>query len=143
RHGAGGDHGGVPGDRAPAGRVRGAVSVTAPSARREGPVESGFTESRAVRILLRVATWLVLAFLYVPLAIVVIYAFNKSRGQSWPPSGFTAHWFSVAWHDREVRSALWLSVQAALGATTIALVLGSAAAFAVHRFRFFGRETIS
>jgi putative spermidine/putrescine transport system permease protein len=119
------------------------MSLTAPPAQRSRPVESGFTESRAVRILLRLATYLVLAFLYVPLGIVVIYAFNKSRGQSWPPSGFTAHWFSVAWHDREVRSALWLSVQAGLGATAIALALGSAAAFAVHRFRFFGRETIS
>jgi putative spermidine/putrescine transport system permease protein len=119
------------------------MSITAPSARRDHPAEGGFRESRAVRILLRAATYLVLAFLYVPLAIVVIYAFNKSRGQSWPPSGFTTHWFSVAWHNGEVRSALWLSVQAGLGATAIALVLGSAAAFAVHRFRFFGRETVS
>ncbi len=100
-------------------------------------------ESRGVRILLRVVTWLVLAFLYVPLAIVVVYAFNTSRIQTWPPSGFTVHWFSVAWRNREVRSALWLSIQAGLGATAIALLLGSAAAFAVHRFRFFGRETIS
>jgi putative spermidine/putrescine transport system permease protein len=119
------------------------MSMAAPPARRSGPEESGFTESRAARIVLRLATYLVLAFLYVPLGIIVIYAFNKSRGQSWPPSGFTVHWFSVVWHDREVRSALWLSIQAALGATAIALVLGSAAAFAVHRFRFFGRETIS
>jgi putative spermidine/putrescine transport system permease protein len=100
-------------------------------------------ESRVVRLVLRVATWLVLAFLYAPLLIVVIYAFNKSRIQTWPPSGFTLHWFAVAWHNGEVRSALWLSIQAGLGATAIALVLGSAAAFAVHRFRFFGRETIS
>src|SRR5206468_7748764 len=81
--------------------------------------------------------------LYAPLLIVVIYAFNESRIQTWPPSGFTLHWFSVAWHNGGVRSALWLSIQAGLGATAIALVLGSAAAFAVHRFRFFGRETIS
>ncbi len=100
-------------------------------------------ESRGVRILLRVATWFVMAFLYVPLAIVVIYAFNSSRIQTWPPTGFTLHWFAVAWENGEVRSALWLSIQAGIGATAIALVLGSAAAFAVHRFRFFGREAIS
>ena len=100
-------------------------------------------ESRTVRILLRVAAGLVLAFLYVPLAIVVVYAFNKARIQSWPPSGFTTKWFGVAWRNRELRSALWLSIQAAIGATTIALLLGSAAAFAVHRFRFFGREALS
>jgi len=52
-------------------------------------------------------------------------------------------WFGVAWRNKELRSALWLSIQAGLGATTIALLLGSAAAFAVHRFRFFGRGTLS
>src|SRR5436309_9375838 len=100
-------------------------------------------ESRTVRIMLRLAAGLVLAFLYIPLAIVVVYAFNKARIQSWPPSGFTMRWFGVAWRNKELRSALWLSIQAGLGATTIALLLGSAAAFAVHRFRFFGRETLS
>src|SRR2546426_1309461 len=109
-------------------------------------VETGealLMESRTVRIVLRVAAGLVLAFLYIPLAIVVVYAFNKARIQSWPPSGFTTKWFGVAWRNKELRSALWLSIQAGLGATTIALLLGSAAAFAVHRFRFFGRETLS
>jgi putative spermidine/putrescine transport system permease protein len=100
-------------------------------------------ESRGVRLALRIATWLVLAFLYVPLLIVVVYAFNTSRIQTWPPSGFTFHWFGVAWQNGQVRSALWLSVQAGLGATGIALVLGSLAAFAVRKFRFFGREAIS
>ena len=100
-------------------------------------------ESRTVRIVLRLAAGLVLAFLYIPLAIVVVYAFNKARIQSWPPSGFTMRWFGIAWRNKELRSALWLSIQAGLGATTIALLLGSAAAFAVHRFRFFGRETLS
>jgi len=96
-----------------------------------------------VKILLRIATWFVLAFLYIPLAIVVIYAFNKSRIQSWPPTGFTLHWFAVTFQNKEVRSAFWVSIQAGLGATAIALILGSAAAFAVHKFRFFGREAIS
>src|SRR6266508_3952733 len=100
-------------------------------------------ESRGLRLLLRVVTGAVLAFLYVPLAVVVIYAFNRSRLQAWPPEGFTTHWFALAWRNGDVRSALWVSIKAALGATFIALALGSAAAFAVHRFRFFGRETIS
>jgi putative spermidine/putrescine transport system permease protein len=63
--------------------------------------------------------------------------------QSWPIPGLSTKWFSVAWHDSQVRSALWLSVQAGLIATAIALLLGTAAAFGVHRFRFFGRETVS
>src|SRR5919202_272290 len=100
-------------------------------------------ESRGARIFLRIATGLVLAFLYAPLVVIAIYAFDKARGQAWPPPGFTAHWFSVAWNDQEVRSSLLLSIRVGLGATAVALLLGSAAAFAVHRFRFFGREAVS
>jgi putative spermidine/putrescine transport system permease protein len=95
------------------------------------------------RVLLRVWVVLVLLFLFVPIATVIFYAFNKSNVQSWPIPGLSTKWFSVAWHDSQVRSALWLSVQAGLIATAIALLLGTAAAFGVHRFRFFGRETIS
>jgi len=73
----------------------------------------------------------------------MVYAFNKSNIQSWPIPGFTTHWFRVAWDATEVRTAIWLSVRAALLATATALVLGSAAAFAIARFRFFGRETVS
>jgi putative spermidine/putrescine transport system permease protein len=100
-------------------------------------------ESRAARLALRVASAAVLAFLYVPLIVVFLYAFNPSRAQAWPLPGLTAHWFEVAWRNGDVRSALIRSLEAGTGATVIALVLGSAAAFAVHRFRFFGRESIS
>lgn len=95
------------------------------------------------RVLLRVWVGLVLLFLFIPIGIVICYAFNKSNVQSWPIPGWSTKWFSVAWHDGQVRSALWLSVKAGVVATAIALLLGSAAAFGVHRFRFFGRETVS
>ncbi len=100
-------------------------------------------ETRAVRIGLRVFTFLVVAFLWIPLLIIMLYAFNSSTIQSWPISSYTFHWFRDAWHDQDVRSALWLSVKVGLLATVIAVVLGTAAAFAIHRFRFFGRESIS
>ena len=100
-------------------------------------------ETRATRIGLRVWTVLVVLFLWTPLVLIGIYAFNKSNIQSWPIPGVTTHWFSVAWHDPDVRSALWLSVKVGLVATAIAIVLGSMAAFAIHRFRFFGRESVS
>lgn len=99
--------------------------------------------SRWSRALLRVWAWLVVAFLFFPIAIVILYAFNSSNVQSWPIPGFSTRWFTVAWQDNQVRSALWLSVKAGLASTAIALVLGSLAAFGVHKFRFFGRETIS
>jgi hypothetical protein len=100
-------------------------------------------ETRATRIAMRAATYLVLLFIFLPLGVIVIYAFNPSIAQTWPPPGFTTRWFSVAFHDAAVRSALLVSVEAGLLATAVALVLGSLAAFAVHRFRFFGRETVS
>jgi putative spermidine/putrescine transport system permease protein len=71
------------------------------------------------------------------------YAFNGSTIQSWPVSGLTFHWFHEAWHDPEARSSLWLSLKVGLAATGTALLLGTAAAAAIYRFRFFGREAVS
>jgi putative spermidine/putrescine transport system permease protein len=100
-------------------------------------------ESRLTRIGLRVATVAVLIFLYLPLVILAIYAFNPSRLQVWPPTGVTLHWFTEAAGNAGLREALVNSLLAGAGATAIALVLGTLAAFAVQRFSFFGRETIS
>ncbi|HZS23412.1 MAG TPA: ABC transporter permease [Gaiellaceae bacterium] len=99
-------------------------------------------EQRSTRIALASWTTLVILFLWAPLALIMVYAFNKSNVQSWPISGFTTHWFHAAW-TAEVRTSLWLSVRVGLIATGIALVLGTIAAFGVARFRFFGREAIS
>jgi putative spermidine/putrescine transport system permease protein len=95
------------------------------------------------RLALRIWVALVLAFLFVPILIIMLFAFNTSTIQSWPIPGFTFKWFPETWNDPEVREALFLSIRAGLIATAIALVLGSAASFAVHRFRFFGREVVS
>ena len=100
-------------------------------------------ESRLTRVLLRLGVIGTLAFIYVPLILIAVYAFNASVTQSWPIDTFTTKWFSVAYHDDNVRQALWLSVRAALGATVIALVLGTLASLAVSRFKFFGRDAIS
>jgi putative spermidine/putrescine transport system permease protein len=95
------------------------------------------------RWLLRAATAGVLAFLYTPIAIIALYAFNAERIQVWPIRQFSTQWFGSAWDNPSVRAALGLSVQVGLLSSLIAIVLGSLAAFAVHRFRFFGREVFS
>lgn len=92
---------------------------------------------------LRLATALVLLFLYAPIVIIVLYAFNGSRDQTWPITSWTTRWFGAALANPDLHQALALSLEAALGATAIALVLGTLAALAVYRFRFFGRETVS
>ena len=99
--------------------------------------------SKWSRVALAVWTALVILFLFFPIVIILLYAFNSSNVQSWPLPGLSTRWFSSTWHNAEVRQALWLSVRAGLFATVIAAVLGSMAALAVHRFRFFGREAIS
>jgi putative spermidine/putrescine transport system permease protein len=100
-------------------------------------------ETRATRFGL--ATWsaLVIAFLWIPLVIIAIYAFNSSNIQSWPIPGWTLHWFSVTWHNQQARQSFELSMKVGAATTGIALLLGSMAAFAIHRFRFFGRESVS
>jgi putative spermidine/putrescine transport system permease protein len=100
-------------------------------------------ETRGARIGFGVAAALVIAFLWLPLILIMVYAFNSSTLQSWPISGFTLHWFGEAWHDPDARSSLWLSVKVGAVATAVALVLGTSAAAAIYRFRFFGRESVS
>jgi putative spermidine/putrescine transport system permease protein len=95
------------------------------------------------RWLLRAATSAVIAFLYTPIAIIALYAFNAERIQVWPIRQFSTEWFGSAWDNPSVRAALGLSLQVGLASSLIAIVLGSLAAFAVHRFRFFGREVFS
>jgi putative spermidine/putrescine transport system permease protein len=99
--------------------------------------------SRFSRIAFALWTVLILLFLFVPIALIVVYAFNPSNIQSWPLHGLSTKWFSSTWNNAEMRHAFWLSIRAGLISTAIALLLGSLAAFAVHRFRFFGREAIS
>jgi putative spermidine/putrescine transport system permease protein len=100
-------------------------------------------EPKGLRVGLRIWVAVVLAFLFLPIVLIVTYAFNSSNIESWPIAGFTLHWFAVAWHDSGVRSAFLLSVRVGLIATALALLLGSAVAYALHRFRFFGRDAIS
>jgi putative spermidine/putrescine transport system permease protein len=100
-------------------------------------------EGKAARIVLGVWTVAILLFLFIPIGIICLYAFNPSNVQGWPLDGLSTKWFSSTWHNQEMRDAFVLSLKAAAVATTIALLLGSAAAFALHRFRFFGSETVS
>ena len=64
------------------------------------------TESRAARILLRLGAGATLAFIYFPLVVIAIYAFNENISQTWPIQHYTTKWFSVAWNNPEVRDAL-------------------------------------
>ena len=95
------------------------------------------------RWLLRVATAATLAFIYLPLVVVGLYAFNDSRIQSWPLKGLTLEWFERALHNPGARDALWTSLKVAAGATVVAVMLGTLLALALARYSFFGRTALS
>jgi putative spermidine/putrescine transport system permease protein len=95
------------------------------------------------RWLLRIGSAITLAFLYLPLIIIAIYALNPTRSQAWPTSGLSTRWFSDAIHNPGVRDALRTSVEVGLAATALALILGTLAAYAIARYDFFGKESIS
>jgi putative spermidine/putrescine transport system permease protein len=93
--------------------------------------------------MLRAGVGVTLAFIYLPLLVIAIYAFSSAHILEWPPPGFTLHWFSKAFNDSGARDALLTSIKVGVGATAIALVLGTLASLAVARYRFFGRDAVS
>ena len=86
-----------------------------------------------------------LAFLHLPLLLIVLYAFtSEERSFQFPPPGFTTHWFSVAWFDRpDIWPPLWLSLKVASIATALALIFGTLAAAALSRAQFFAKDQLS
>jgi putative spermidine/putrescine transport system permease protein len=85
----------------------------------------------------------VLLFLFVPILVIVVYAFAASNVQSWPIGAFSLRWFARAWADEEVRDAFALSLQVASIATALAVVLGTLAALAVNRMAAGPRDAVS
>lgn len=86
---------------------------------------------------------IVLAFVYVPLLVVGINSFNRDRTFGWPPPGFSTRWWSLALTADGPREALFTSIKAGLGATAIALVLGTLLALALARYDFFGKTAVN
>jgi putrescine transport system permease protein len=84
-----------------------------------------------------------LAFLYAPLALVVVYSFTASKlATVW--AGFSTRWYVALASDREILEAAWLSVRLAFVSATLALALGTLAGFGLARFpKFRGRTLFS
>lgn len=99
--------------------------------------------SRTARATLGVITALVLALVYLPLGIVFVNSFSTSTTFAWPPPGFTLEWWGRAFQNAGALEAIGTSVQIALAATMVALVLGTLVAFALQRYSFFGRDAVS
>ncbi|HFD15650.1 MAG TPA: ABC transporter permease [Rhodospirillales bacterium] len=93
---------------------------------------------------LRIAAAGGLLYLHLPIAFILLYAFTtEDKSYQFPPPGLTLKWFAVAWNRQDIWDALWLSVEVALVATALAILLGTLAAAALWRARFFGRDAIT
>jgi putative spermidine/putrescine transport system permease protein len=92
---------------------------------------------------LTAATVAALLFIHVPLFLIILYSFSADVSFQFPPSGYTTQWYGEAWGRMDMWKALWLSVKVAVIATAIALVLGTLAAAALWKSRFFGKDYIS
>ena len=101
------------------------------------------TMTRGTKAVLWVCAVIGFGFIYVPLGVILINSFSTDKTLTWPPSGFTTEWWGKAIESEGVRAALWTSVWVAVIATLVALVLGTLLSFALGRYRFFGRESIS
>ncbi len=92
---------------------------------------------------LTVATVAALLFIHVPLILIIVYSFSADVSFQFPPSGLTTKWYGEAWQRSDMWAALWLSVKVASIATLVALILGTMAAAALWKSRFFGKDYVS
>jgi putative spermidine/putrescine transport system permease protein len=92
----------------------------------------------------KVSTAFVLGFLYLPLAVIVLYAFTtQSSSFTFPPPGLTTKWFGEAFAQEAMWRAFGLTLKVAAVTTLAAMALGGAMAAAVYRSRFFGRDALA
>lgn len=93
--------------------------------------------------LYRLVTYAVLAFIVLPLVVVVWVSFFSNKILSFPPEGYTLDWYIRAWDRNEFRNGLFLSLQIALFASIGSLIIGVPASFALIRYKFPGREIVT
>ena len=104
-----------------------------------GPAEGAAAPRRWTRFILPAYSWLVIAYLVFPIAVMVLYSFNKvTTGLpqvSFAWNGFTTQWYQQ-WKDiPQLTSAFWLSIRLAIVATLFATVIGTLLALALVRYR--------
>ncbi len=86
-------------------------------------------------------TLAVFLFMHIPVFVTILFSFSESAVLSLPIKGWTLHWYQEAWQDTRLRTGLMNSLKIATAATLIASILGTLGAFAIQRYRFFGRQS--
>ena len=90
--------------------------------------------SKSAKFVLAALSVATLAFIYLPLGVVLINSFNASKNMSWPPKNFTLHWWQVAAQNSSMLSALSTSIMVATASAIVALLLGTLLALAMSRY---------
>ncbi|NLJ80459.1 MAG: ABC transporter permease [Firmicutes bacterium] len=84
-----------------------------------------------VKFLQRVYVYLIFSFLYLPIAVLMVYSFNNSRSRgTW--GGFTFKWYQGLFYDRTIMGSLYSTLIIGIGAAVIATIIGTLAAFGIH-----------
>lgn len=104
-----------------------------------GTADGWGTEGPAGRLVLSGVGILVLLFLCLPIAIVIPMSFSSASSLEFPPPGFSVRWYGAFFGDERWLQALWTSALIAIAASTLALLLGSVAAYGLVRGTFRGR----
>jgi putative spermidine/putrescine transport system permease protein len=99
--------------------------------------------NRTSKAILAGITILILALIYLPLGVVLVNSFSTSRSLVWPPPGLTLEWWQRAFQNQGALDAIGTSVQVAIVATVVSLVLGTLISLALQRHAFFGRDAVS
>jgi spermidine/putrescine transport system permease protein len=84
----------------------------------------------------------VFVFLYIPLAVIILYSFSGQAIASWPIDDYTFGRYREMWNDREIRDGIVLSFRIGFIAAVLAIVLGTLTAIAVDRFSFPGKSLL-
>lgn len=89
-----------------------------------------------------IAAILILAFLYLPLVVVIWYSFNESSVISFPIKEYSLKWYVKMWNNDSLMAAVKNSILVALSSAFIALLIGLPAAFAIYKFKFPGKALL-
>jgi spermidine/putrescine transport system permease protein len=113
--------------------------LEAPGAAADVAEDSLARPKRSMDRLLAGNAWLVFAFLYLPILVLIVYSFNDNqRVGIW--GGFSTRWYGAMFSNVRVMDALWTSILVAVLSTVIATVLGTAAALSMERYRYRGQR---
>ena len=99
--------------------------------------------SKTAKVALLAIVAFILAFMYIPLFVVILNSFNEAQLSSWPIENFSLYWWEFAASYEPIRLALLNSVIVATAAMVIASLLGTLVAFALNRYEFFGKSTVN